>query len=191
MRKNLSVFVLTILLAGGPVLAYLYYTGSGEEHVRQMLRLTAWTAVLVYLIIFVARPLKQLNGSQASRELLKNRRYFGVALAAVMTVHLVLLIIVNDRPLNVPGAIIFALLYLMLFTSFDSSPARLGPRNWRLLHKTGLYGLGIGYLSAVGGSFLKSPLDPVYLTLMILMLAAIAVRVSAYLKSRTGILNRG
>jgi len=155
-----------------------------------MLRLTAWTAVLVYLVIFVARPLKQLNGSQASRALLKNRRYFGVALAAVMTVHLVLLTIVNDQPLNVPGAIIFVLLYLMLFTSFDSSPARLGPRNWRLLHKTGLYGLGIGYLSAVGGSFLKSPLDPVYLTLMILMLAAIGVRVSAYLKSRTGILNR-
>lgn len=191
MRKNLIVFVITMLLAGGPVLAYLFYSGAGEEHMRQMLRLTAWTAVLDYLIIFVARPLSQLNGSEASRTLLKNRRYFGIALAAVMTVHLVLLIIVSDQPLNVPGAIIFVLLYLMLFTSFDSAPAKLGPRNWRLLHKTGLYGLGIGYLGAVGGSFVKSPLDPVYLTLMILMLLAVVIRATAFWKGRATIENRG
>ncbi len=184
MRKNLTVFGLTTLLAGGSVVAYLWFTDSDEEHMRQMLRVSAWTAILIYLVVFVARPLKQLSGSPATRKLLRNRRYYGIALAAVMTVHLVLLLIVNDKALNFPGAVVYGLLYLMLFTSFDSSPARLGPRNWRILHKTGLYALGIAYFSTVVGAFLKSPLDPVYLTLVLLMLAAVAVRATAHWKGR-------
>ncbi|MDA0681214.1 MAG: hypothetical protein O3A13_11610 [Proteobacteria bacterium] len=184
MQQNLTVFGLVTLAVGGPVLAYLLLLGSDDEHMLEMLRLTAWTAVLVYLVVFVARPLKQLVGSPVSRTLLRNRRYFGIALAAVMTVHLVLLLIVNDQALNLGGAVIFSLMYLMLFTSFNSSPARIGPRNWRILHRVGLYGLGLGYAQSIGGAFIETPLDPVYLSLTLLMLTAVAIRVAAFLKAR-------
>lgn len=184
MQKNLTVFVLTTLLTGAPVLAYLMLVNADEEHMRQMLRLSAWTAILVYLVVFVTRPLSQLAGSPFSRKLLRNRRYFGIALAAVMTIHLVLLLIVNEQAFNVPGAAVYTLLYLMLLTSFDSSPAKLGPRNWRVLHNTGLYALGVAYSISVGSQFIKAPLNPVYLTLTILMLAAIAIRVTAFWKHR-------
>ena len=184
MRKNLAVFGLSMLLTGGLVLTYLWFVSTDEEHMRQMLRLSAWTAILIYLIIFVARPLRQLSGSPATKKLLKNRRYFGIALAGVMTVHLVLLLIVNEQAFNLPGAIVYGFMYLMLFTSFDASPAKLGPRNWRILHKTGLYALGIAYLGTVVGALLKAPLNLIYLTLTTLMLAAIAIRIAAFCKAR-------
>jgi DMSO/TMAO reductase YedYZ heme-binding membrane subunit len=183
-RKNLTVFGLSLLLAGGSVLTYFSSNGADEEHLRQMLRLSAWMALLIYLVVFVTRPLNQLVGSSFSRTLLRNRRYFGITLAAVMSVHLVLLLIVNDQAFKNVGPIVYVLLFLMLLTSFDSAPAKLGPRNWRLLHKTGLYGLGFAYALAVGGAFLKTPFDPVYLALTILMTAAITIRVAAFWKQR-------
>lgn len=184
MQKNLATFGLAALLTGGPVLAWLTIAGSGEDNLRQVLRLSAWLAVLVYLLVFIARPLQQLSVSAFSKTLLANRRYVGIALAAVMTIHLVLLLVVNGLVLKVPGIIAYLLLYLMLFTSFDSARARLGARNWRMLHRTGLYVLGIAYLGTVGGAFIKAPLNPVYLTLTTLMVAALAIRITAYLKTR-------
>jgi sulfoxide reductase heme-binding subunit YedZ len=184
MQKNLTIFGLTALITGAPVLAYLMLLSSDEEHMRQMLRFSAWSAVLIYLVVFVARPLNQLIGSPFSRMLLKNRRYVGITLAAVMTIHLVLLLIVNKQAFNIPGTTIYLLMFLMLFTSFDGAPAKIGPRNWRVLHKTGLYGLGIAYSGAIGSAFLQTPLDPVYLTLTILVLAAVAIRIAAFWKVR-------
>jgi len=184
MKKSLTVFGLTTLLAGGPVLTYLFISGTSEEHMSLMLRLSAWAALLVYLLIFVTRPLNQLASSPFTRGLLQNRRYFGIALAGVMIVHLVLLVIANEQPFKITGVVVYLLLLLMLFTSFDSAPAKLGPRNWRRLHKTGLYALGIAYFVSVGSAFLKTPLDPVYLPLTVLSMVAIAIRVAAFWKNR-------
>ena len=184
MRKNLAVFGAVTLLSGAPILAYLLLVSPDDEHLRQMLRLSAWTAILIYLVIFVARPLKQLASSPFSRKLLRNRRYVGIALAAVMSIHLVLLLMVNEQALNYGGAAVFALMYLMLFTSFDSAPAKIGPRNWRILHKIGLYGLGFAFAQSIIGAFLDAPLDPVYLPLTLLMLVAVAIRMAAFVKTR-------
>jgi sulfoxide reductase heme-binding subunit YedZ len=178
-RKSLIVFGFTLILAGGSVLSYLTVAGSDTMQMNLMLRLSAWTALLIYLLVFIARPMNQLVNAPLSSKLLQNRRYYGVALAAVMTVHLVLLLVVNEQAFKIGGAIVYALLFLMLLTSFDGAAARIGPRNWRLLHKAGLYSLGIGYATAIGREFLQAPLDPVYLTLTILMLVAIAIRVTA------------
>ena len=184
MRKSLTVFGIIVFLSGGFVLSYLYVAGTDADQLNLMLRFSAWTALLIYLLIFVARPLSQLVKSAFSTRLLRNRRYFGVALAAVMTIHLVLLLIVNEQAFKIGGAIVYALLFLMLLTSFDGAAAKIGPGNWRVLHKAGLYALGIGYASAIGREFLQAPLDPVYLVLTILMLAAIAIRVTAFVRCR-------
>jgi len=183
-RKNAIVFGLTMLLVGGLTLIYFQIYGASEDNLFLALRLTAWAALLVYLLVFVARPLNQLTKSPFSKALLRHRRSIGIALAAVMTVHLVLLLIANAAPFNIPGAVVYLLMYLMVMTSFDSAPAKIGPRNWRWLHKAGLYALGIGLFSAVGREFLQTPLDPVYLVLTVLIVAAIGIRVTAFWKMR-------
>ncbi len=182
MRKSLSVFGIIILAAGGFVLSYLYVAGSDVDQMKLTLQLSAWTALLIYVAIFIARPVSQLVKSPFSSRLLRNRRYFGIALAAVMTIHLALLLTVNEQAFNIGGALVFGLMFLMLFTSFDGAAARIGPSNWRILHKVGLYALGTAYASAIGREFLQAPLDPVYLGLTVLMLAAIVIRIMAFLR---------
>lgn len=171
-----------MLLSGGLTLAYFQLAGTGEDNMHLVLRLTAWTALLIYLVVFVARPLNQLVKSPFNKKLLRNRRAFGIALAAVMTVHLIVLLIANEAPFNIPGATVYLLMFLMVMTSFDEAPGKIGPRNWRWLHKAGLYALGIGFFGAVGREFLLTPLDPVYLTLTVLMFFAIAIRVTAFVR---------
>jgi DMSO/TMAO reductase YedYZ heme-binding membrane subunit len=173
-----------MLLVGGLTLIYFRVAGASEDNMLLSLRLSAWAALLVYLVVFVARPLNQLVTSPFSKRLLRSRRSTGIALAAIMTVHLILLLIANVAPFNIPGATVYLLMFLMVMTSFDSAPARMGPRNWRWLHKAGLYALGIGLFSAVGREFLQTPLDPVYLVLTILIMAAVAIRVTAFWKTR-------
>ncbi len=82
-------------------------------------------------------------------------------------------------------------MFLMLLTSFDGAATRIRPRNWRWLHKAGLYALGAGYFSSIGREFLNAPLDPIYLTLMVLMLTAIAIRITAFFRLWPGLVNRG
>ena len=101
-----------------------------------------------------------------------------------ISARLILLLIVNVAPFNIPGATVYLLMFLMVMTSFDSAPAKIGPRNWSWLHKAGLYALGIGLFSAVGREFLNTPLDPVYLVLTILIVAAVSIRVTAFWKKR-------
>ena len=105
---------------------------------RLMLRLTAWSALLDLPGRFrratfePARRDHHSTGSCCGIDAM-----YGIALAAVMTIHLVLLLIVNEQAFKITGAIVYSLLFLMLFTSFDGAPAKIGPRNWRVLHKAG------------------------------------------------------
>ena len=76
----------------------------------------------------------------------KNRRLLGVALTSVMTVHLVLIAYrFGTQPeLSYPllnliiGGGAYLMLYLMFITSFDGPTRALGPKKWKLLHRTGL-----------------------------------------------------
>ncbi len=72
--------------------------------------------------------------------MLKNRRYFGIVFAGSHTVHLALIIKFALDPINLPptlliGGTAYALLQLMLITSFNAPAAAVGPVAWRRLHR--------------------------------------------------------
>ena len=91
--KNWTVLFSTMLVIGAVVLTILEKNGTDEATAVLTLRLTAYSSFLIYLFLFVARPLRQLVYSQLTQSMKKNRRYFGIALAGSHTVHLVLIII--------------------------------------------------------------------------------------------------
>lgn len=123
-------------------------------------------AFMVYLVIFVARPLRQLLPNDMTKWLLRERRALGIAFAAVHTVHLGLIFTRLDlasllaRPVigTAVGATAYLLMYLMLLTSFDAPARRLGPQHWHRLHKTGLYFIGFVFFATL----LPEPGQPVY-----------------------------
>ena len=184
MAKNLSVFAFTALLVGGPSLWALQQAGFTEESFNGILRTSARIALLIYLVIFVTRPVHQLVTAAWSRALLRNRRLVGIAFASVMTVHLVFLVWLNGIQLAIPGMVAFAFVYLMFVTSFDGPAGALGARRWRLLHRAGIYYIGVIFSVTVVTGLMASPGEPVYVALAVLMLSAIGVRVAAFLRRR-------
>lgn len=164
--KNVAVLAGVALPASIGCLAYLGVAGTSDENLRTVLTLTARLSFLIYLAIFVARPLAQIAPSRPTGRLLRERRSLGVAFAAMHTVHLGL---IAYRYSTVPGldyplvdalfgGTAYAFIYLMLITSFDRPARAIGRTAWRRLHKAGLYYVGFIFIATL----LPEPGEPVY-----------------------------
>ena len=151
-QKNWLVFFAAMgcgLLAS---FGLLQAAGHTDENVRETLRLTARASFAILLIIFVARPAHQLFTTHFTSQLLSRRRLLGVAFAGMHTAHLVLIFYrlrINEEMAleagNIPGAIIYLLIFAMFVTSFDSTTRMLGRTNWKRLHTFGLYVIFIAF----------------------------------------------
>lgn len=190
--KNFTVFFGVSLPLAFACVLYLKSAGVSDANLVVLLTLTARIAFLIYLLVFVARPLRQLLPTDLSKWLLAERRSLGIAFAAVHTVHLGLILTRHDveslfdRPLigTAFGATAYLLMYLMLLTSFDAPARRIGPKNWRRLHKTGLYFIGFVFFATL----LPEPGEPVYTFdrawLYTLTGLAVVVRLTAWFAAR-------
>ncbi len=143
---TVGVLVGLVCLHAG-ILAVL---GWNEEGLRTVVRASARASLTLFLLAFSASGLRRVWRASATAWLLRNRRYVGVSFAASHGLHLASLIALGtafpDRfyrelePfLLVSGGIGYLFIAVMAATSFDRSAAWLGPRRWKLLHKTGGY----------------------------------------------------
>lgn len=191
-QKNWMVLLASMMVIGLPVLTHLQLNAVNDDSVGLMLRVTARASFLIYLIIFMARPMRQLFDVPLISTIKKNRRYLGIALAGSHTVHLILIawyfaFIIDVEPpilVLVVGGAAYALLYLMLITSFNRPAAAIGPVAWRRLHKTGLYWLGAIFAIASVSRFLAQPDKLAYMISTFLILLAVGIRIVAFLKNR-------
>ena len=186
-RRNWQVLLGTLVLTGGLSGLWIAVTGFSDENIRVPLRYTAWLAFVLYLVVLIARPLQQLLRRNWTAALLRNRRLVGVAFATVMTVHLVLIAwrfgwqADLDFSLSLFGAGAYAVFYAMLITSFDGPKKALGPRAWKFLHR-----LGLIWAAVIFGlpRSLEDLSDPDYLKFGIPFAIAVAIRITAWLRSR-------
>ena len=171
--------------------AYLNVAGTSDDNIRLLLRLSARIAFLVLLVIFIARPLRQLFATPATAKLLRNRRLLGIAFAGIHTAHLSLILyraeMIADFSLDIResllGGLTYVVIYLMFFTSFDATARAIGPRYWRLLHKVGLYWI----LAAFIPTLLPGSLDQlggINGILLLLTAVAITIRLAAFFAQR-------
>lgn len=194
--KNLAVFFVTLFFATLLSAGLLAVTGITDANLRLVLSLTARIAFMIFLLVFIARPLRQLVRTDLTKRLLKQRRAFGVAFAAVFTVHLGLIAyrfasvpgLEYPLPSAIVGGTAYALTYAMLVTSFDGPARAIGPKAWRRLHKTGLYYIGAIFLFTL----LPEPGQPIVtverLWFVVLTSAAILIRLTAYFAMKSGAL---
>lgn len=123
-------------------------TGPG---VSSMIQLSVRCAVPWLYIAFAASSLQVLFPGHVSRWLLRNRKYFGMCFAAAMawqgffilwmvTVHTDYYVnevyVLRDAIEGVGG---YAFLLAMTVTSFPKGRRMLTPRQWRILHLSGIY----------------------------------------------------
>ena len=146
-RRTLIQFVASTALVSAACVTYLGAAGWTDDNIRLLLRLTARVAFVVLMLVFIARPLRELIKTPLTLALLRNRKLVGVTFAGIHTAHMALIIYrarqVSDFEFsiadNLPGMFTYVVIYLMLITSFSGPAKTIGPKAWRILHKAGLF----------------------------------------------------
>jgi hypothetical protein len=158
--------------------------GAGEAGVRQVVRTSAQTSLVLFVTAFSASSIFQLRRTRLTRWLLANRRYIGVSFGVSHYFHLIALIALGRvssefvESLNlvtiVGGGLAYVFLTAMVATSFDRTAAALGPVWWERLHKVGGYYIwGIFFQSYLPRLLYESVF---YLPAVALLVVAISLR---------------
>lgn len=159
----------------------------GADGLRSAIRATARSSFALFLLTFLASTLVTLLPSQASRQLLRERRYLGLAFAFSHTVHGVLIYLYAQRypelfwagrnaVANIPGAVGYLFILLLALTSFKAPMRMLGPRLWKALHSTGTWVLAAVFCLSF---YKRIPMGGWYPLAFALMFAAITLKLIA------------
>jgi DMSO/TMAO reductase YedYZ heme-binding membrane subunit len=126
--------------------ALLAAHGRGEDGWRSVTRATAATSLGLFLLAYLASPLRRLRSGEVTRWWLRNRRYLGVSFAVSHFAHLGAIVALSRASGTAPppavavaGGLGYVLIAAMVATSFDRSAAWLGARAWNRLHRAGLH----------------------------------------------------
>lgn len=166
--------------------------GTGEDGVRMLIRATARSSALLFLIAFLARPARQLWRTDATAFAIKNRRYFGVSMAVSHGIHglaIVWLFTAFPSAYQVNavtlagGGLGFVFIAALAATSSDAAFKALGRARWTLLHRTGVWYLWFVFAF----TFIPDPQygwDATHALAVAAFTAAPLVRAAAYAKTR-------
>ena len=172
--------------------AVLAAAGTGEDGVRMLIRATARSSALLFLIAFLARPARQLWRTDATAFALRNRRYFGVSMAVSHLLHGIgiawlLTAFPSAYEANAVtlagGGLGFAFVAAMAATSSDAAFAKLGRTRWQALHRTGAWYLWFVFAF----TFVPDPargFDALHAAAVAAFAAAPLVRAAAFAKTR-------
>lgn len=186
-QRNLAVFAAAAGLTGLASAAYLGIAGVTDDNIRILLRLSARLAFVTLLLVFVARPLRQILPSPATAKLLANRRLVGIAFAGIHTAHAGLILFRAQQvpsfdftpSASIPGLLTYGVIYLMLITSFDRPARAIGRKAWRVLHKAGLFWLVFAFAQTQLPDSLDD-LSGVNWWLASLLVLALVIRMTAF-----------
>jgi hypothetical protein len=195
-RLGLTLRIAALLTLAS--IALFASSGVGEQAVRAWVRAIARASIALFLMAFVARPLRQLWWSGVSSWLLANRRYLGVAAAYAQLLHGIAIVWLltsfvkyqPDLTGLVGGGLGFAVYFAMALTSSEAAVAALGERAWKRLHTAGAYGVWFIFALTNWGNipfaFEKLGLGHqiLYVAIQAALLGALGLRAAAWQRQR-------
>jgi hypothetical protein len=164
------------------------------DGVRQVIRLTARTSLLLFCMAFIASAAWKRFPNGWTRWQRQNRRYLGLGFAVSHGIHAAAIIsyavldperfhMASGMGSIISGGTAYVFIVLMSLTSFDRSAAWIGPRAWKILHTAGVYYLWISFMITFGK---RIPMSPLYILPLIVLVAALAVRLWPACKPQAG-----
>lgn len=166
---------------------------GAAEPVEQWRLAARWTARIgfpLFILTYSASSLGRLWYGDLTREVWRNRRWWGLGFAATHTVHLYALLTFNSVARHtistttlIGGGLAYALLYLMALTSNAAAMRALG-KNWRRLHTLGIHWLWAIFTFSYVGRAMR-PETMVEGTIgSAIAFAALTLRIAAWRKER-------
>lgn len=170
----------TLLLMAAAVL----WMQPDVQGLRMLIRLTARTSLVLFLLAFTASSAARLWPNAWTRWQLRQRRYFGLGFALSHAIHGAA--IVSFAQLDsvgfhqasnlgniISGGIAYVFIALMAATSFDGARRWLGARAWGWLHTLGAHYIWISFMVTFGK---RIPMSPYYALPVLVLLAAMGLR---------------
>jgi hypothetical protein len=181
------------LLLLAMVAAILLVGGTGEANLRLLIRATARSSLLLFLLAFTASSAVRLVPSPATRWALRNRRSLGLGFAISHAWHLAAIVTgawlhraaftADLTPVAVVGGgITYAFIAAMALTSSDAAQAFLGRARWRRLHVVGSYVIWIVFAQSYVG---RAVVAPEYLPYALVVVGALVLRLMPRFKTAT------
>ncbi|MFJ4156925.1 ferric reductase-like transmembrane domain-containing protein [Pseudomonas sp. NPDC089752] len=179
----LTLLMTVVVLAAHP---------AGSDGLRSAIRATARSSFALFLLAFLASSLVALLPSPATRRIVRERRYLGLAFAFSHTVHGLLIYRYAQQfpelfwagrtvTSSLPGSIGYVFLLLLTLTSFKPAMRLLGSRTWKALHSTGMWVLAAVFCLSF---YKRIPMAGWYPLAFALMFAAIGLKLTAKLALR-------
>ena len=154
-RKSINGWRLFWLVAI-PLSASMIYKMTGLEldrvrNVKSMIQFSVRCAIPWLFVAFAASSVHTVFPSAISRWWLRNRKYLGLCFAAAMAWQLLFILwmvgVYSDHYFNrvyvlsdaVEGVVGYLFLIAMTITSFKFGRDRISSKNWKRLHKSGIY----------------------------------------------------
>lgn len=191
---RLTLTVTIILLAA--VLVPFFLLDDVVASTRMIIRGTARTSLLLFLMAFVASAMVRVFPGWLTNWQRRNRRYLGLAFAVSHALHLVAIVAfarldpvafwqVTNTSMVVTGGLAYLFIAAMAATSLDRAPALIGMRAWSLLHRMGAWYIWLSFAVAFGR---RAAIDPAYWPAMLLIAAALVIRILAWVRMRRQVL---
>lgn len=171
--------------------------GTGTEGLQALARFSGRAGLLWFGLVFALAPVHRIRSTSWTRAAMRRRRQLGLAFGVHHIVHLALLLTyltASGQQLDLSraagGAVGYFALGLMMLTSNDAAVARLGPKNWKRLHRVGLWYLWIVFLMTYVGRLQGTSVDagggtPEFVVCITFVLAIAGLRVVAPLLPQT------
>lgn len=167
---------------------------TGTETVEGWRLAARWTARIgfpIFILTYSASSLGRLWPSDLTRGLWRGRRWWGLGFFASHTVHLIALVTFlnlsgESRPLPVliGGGFGYVLLFAMAATSNNAAMRALG-HNWKRLHSFGIHYLWFIFAFSYLGRIMKPESMMAGTIGITVALAALGLRIAAWLKGRS------
>lgn len=195
---GLTLRIAALLTLGS--IALFATNGVSEESVRVWIRATARASVALFLMTFVARPLRQFWRSDVSDWLLASRRNLGASAAYAQLLHGLAITWLyaafagaEQAPSLVTligGGLGFAFYFAMGLSSNHAAVAALGKRAWKSLHTAGAYWIWVVFASTNFGKIqpafekLGAGDQALYVGIQAALFGALGLRVAAWMRAR-------
>ena len=189
MLINKSNILLSSFVSSLFLVTYFFSISPNDESVRLWTRYSAHLSFIYLLVAYSAGILSQNFKYPITKQLLKNRRYFGLGFSVTHTFHLVALIyffyIRNEEPTIVTilgGGLGYLLMYAMAITSTDEMVKMVGIKRWKLIHTIGINYLVVIFFYAFVGAIYQTSIYSIYTIYVLAILIVWGLKISNMVK---------